>query len=72
MIFLDGKLLQEIFREINTHSLIGLESGALLLIGGTDFNKEIWKLEKGNWSIAGNLKNVKNFCQFEKIIFLGG
>merc|ERR1712150_308596 len=43
---------------VTFHSLIGLESGSMLLIGGFysyQSRSEIWRLEKGNWSVLGNM-----------------
>merc|ERR1711953_1501389 len=43
--------------DVYEHSLIGLESGSMLLIGGCcPLRSEIWRLEKGNWSVLGNMK----------------
>ena len=43
---------------------MGLESGSMLLIGsdgfaGSPIKSEIWRLEKGNWSVIGNMKKVR-------------
>jgi hypothetical protein len=51
------------FRSISDHSLVGLENGAMLLLGGYDwgsyrFLSEIWELKDDQWSRIGELDYV--------------
>jgi len=70
-------LLPDHPQNIKEHNLIGLETGALLLIGGYNsedgaLGKEIWKLEKGNWSVAGITEGIKmpSSIKIENYIFV--
>jgi hypothetical protein len=51
------------FRKMSDHSLIGLDNGAMLLLGGFDlgslsYKKEIWELKDDQWSRIGELSKV--------------
>ena len=55
-------------RNIWESTLIGFESGALLMFGGFDRPsmtqiKDIWRLKNGSWSIKGSLKEVLGVVQ---------
>ncbi|CAG5076383.1 Oidioi.mRNA.OKI2018_I69.PAR.g8447.t1.cds [Oikopleura dioica] len=48
-------------RNMNGHTLTGLESGAMLMVGGYDYtsgdyNKDIWLLKEEVWTLIGSLK----------------
>jgi hypothetical protein len=52
------------FRRIERHSLVGLDNGAMLLLGGRDWGSAgasqtgIWKLKDDQWSRIGDLSKV--------------
>ena len=53
------------FRKISEHSLVGLENGAMLLLGGIDWGTKegdaqtgIWELKDDQWSRIGELSKV--------------
>jgi hypothetical protein len=51
------------FRKIKRHSLVGLDNGAMLLLGGYDrgsnsYQTGIWELKEGQWSRIGELSKV--------------
>ena len=51
------------FRKISTHSLVGLDNGAMLLLGGYDWGSKspqtgIWELKDDQWSRIGDLSKV--------------
>jgi hypothetical protein len=51
------------FRRISDHSLIGLDNGAMLLLGGIDwgstsFISGIWELKEDQWKRIGELDSV--------------
>jgi len=51
------------FRQISAHSLVGLDNGAMLLLGGWDRGSSgdqtgIWRLKKDQWSRIGELSKV--------------
>jgi hypothetical protein len=52
------------FRKISRHSLIGLDNGAMLLLGGYDLGSAgaaqtgIWQLKEDQWSRIGELSKV--------------
>ena len=51
------------FRKISDHSLVGLENGAMLLLGGYDFGSGseqtgIWELKDEEWSRIGEFLKV--------------
>jgi hypothetical protein len=54
------------FRKISRHSLIGLDNGAMLLLGGRDWGSAgapqtgIWQLKEDQWSRIGELSKVWN------------
>ena len=45
------------------HALVGLESGALLMLGGFEIGgdhiRDIWLLKEGSWSLIGSLPEVR-------------
>ena len=48
-------------RETREHTLIGLETGAMILAGGRYYrreSKDVWILRNNDWSIIGHLKSV--------------
>jgi hypothetical protein len=50
-----------LFRKIERHSLVGLDNGAMLLLGGTEsssFQTGIWELKEDQWSRIGELSKV--------------
>jgi hypothetical protein len=53
-----------VFRKITKHSLVGLENGAMLLLGGQDWGNGgasqtgIWELKEDQWSRIGELSKV--------------
>jgi hypothetical protein len=53
------------FRQIVQHSLVGLENGAMLLLGGHDYvsgrvQTGIWQLKEDQWSRIGEFSQVWN------------
>jgi hypothetical protein len=51
------------FRKISQHSLVGLDNGAMLLLGGIDrgssgYQTGIWELKEDQWSRIGELSKV--------------
>jgi hypothetical protein len=51
------------FRKIYRHSLVGLDNGAMLLLGGYDYGSSsyqtgIWELKDDQWSRIGELSKV--------------
>ena len=51
------------FRTISDHNLIGLDNGAMLLLGGLDWGSGsyisgIWELKDDQWSRIGELNSV--------------
>jgi hypothetical protein len=51
------------FRRISDHSLVGLDNGAMLLLGGRDWGSYsaqtgIWELKDDQWSRIGDLSKV--------------
>jgi hypothetical protein len=51
------------FRRISFHSLVGLDNGAMLLLGGYDYGSGgaqtgIWELKEDQWSRIGELSKV--------------
>jgi hypothetical protein len=49
------------FRTISSHSLLGLDNGAMLLLGGHDGSSVqtgIWQLKDDQWSRIGQLSKV--------------
>jgi hypothetical protein len=50
------------FRKISLHSLVGLENGAMLLLGGKDESSAdqtgIWELKEDRWNRIGELLKV--------------
>jgi hypothetical protein len=53
------------FRRISFHSLVGLDNGAMLLLGGNDYGSGrgitqtgIWELKEDQWSRIGELSKV--------------
>jgi hypothetical protein len=51
------------FRKISQHSLVGLDNGAMLLLGGFDLGSYsiqtgIWELKDDQWSRIGKLSKV--------------
>jgi hypothetical protein len=57
--------------DVAWHSLIGLPSGAMLLIGHkTRLLSHIWRLRDDEWSLAGHLKRVRMKNIFPINIFL--
>jgi hypothetical protein len=53
-----------VFRRISQHSLVGLDNGAMLLLGGRDNGSGgaaqtgIWELKNDQWSRIGELLKV--------------
>ena len=51
-------------RRVTQHSLVGLDNGAMLLLGGTDWGSGgdvqtgIWELKEEQWSRIGELSQV--------------
>ena len=53
-------------RDIHSHNLVGLESGALLSIGGIErdgfgskeYISDVWMLKDYSWTLVGNLPGV--------------
>ena len=54
------------------HSLVGIQDGNLLMLGGVGPNvlDDIWLLKNNEWSLVGHLKNVRKihfiYYQFPK------
>lgn len=53
-----------LFSNIHAHNLIGMPSGALMMIGGykrqtDDYVTDIWLLQSEVWTLVGNLQKVK-------------
>jgi hypothetical protein len=51
------------FRRISTHSLVGLDNGAMLLLGGYDWGSYsvqtgIWEIQEEEWSRIGDFSKV--------------
>jgi hypothetical protein len=51
------------FRRISHHNLIGLDNGAMLLLGGIDWGSSsfisgIWELKEDQWKRIGELDSV--------------
>ena len=51
------------FRKISGHSLVGLDNGAMMLLGGYDLESSsvragIWKLKEEKWSRIGEFSKV--------------
>ena len=62
------------FRTISAHSLVGLQNGAMLLLGGIDLGTNwiqtgIWQLKDSEWSRIGEFSKVWKIIQ-KKIILV--
>ena len=59
------------FRPIEGHSLVGLENGAMLLLGGVAPGSQsgIWELKNDEWTRLGELKKVnKNKIKIDLLL----
>jgi hypothetical protein len=61
------------FRRISGHSLVGLDNGAMLLLGGIDwgsgsYQTGIWQLKREVWSRIGELSKVWNIIKKNLIL----
>jgi hypothetical protein len=62
----EKNIYRKIFSEYKArHSLVGLQSGALLAIGGSNREADIWKLSQGSWSALGKLKEVSKILRLK-------
>ena len=55
-------------RKISSHSLVGLDNGAMLLLGGFDwgsfsYQTGIWELKEDQWNRIDELSKVSKFIQ---------